>query len=268
MWRASLPSKLNYILSNTMPTPLNPPAILLHMTYYCAALVSTQSGSWLHKILDLLEQCQERIGLISIPPAIHCLMAFLQNHTIRLHLDEATQTRLQTIQLCLQQVQTPTRSKDRLQAQDTTPTMSSSKQSIATSSVQQIQTPESLQFPLSMAQPHAISPQMQHIPKTHQSSIPSDPSFDPLLIVPDPPPSDPQFSDISGEFESFFDELASLDRTTKQSSQPHFMQNLGFAPNASMADLFSDYIPIRAEGFAEGDMPEVAGFERYDIYGS
>ncbi|KAH7391073.1 hypothetical protein DE146DRAFT_724413 [Phaeosphaeria sp. MPI-PUGE-AT-0046c] len=44
---------------------------------------------------------------------------------------------------------------------------------------------------------------------------------------------------ISGDLESFFDELASLHGAKKLQNQPQFMQNLGFAPEVSMADLLA-----------------------------
>lgn len=41
----------------------------------------------------------------------------------------------------------------------------------------------------------------------------------------------------SQNIETFFDELASLDGAERVESQPQFMQNLGFAPDARIADL-------------------------------
>jgi hypothetical protein len=41
----------------------------------------------------------------------------------------------------------------------------------------------------------------------------------------------------SQNMETLFDELASLDGAERVKSQPQFMQNLGFAPDARIADL-------------------------------
>jgi len=44
------------------------------------------------------------------------------------------------------------------------------------------------------------------------------------------------------DLDAFFDELASLDGAENRENQPQFMQNLGFAPDADLTDVFaSDY---------------------------
>lgn len=49
-------------------------------------------------------------------------------------------------------------------------------------------------------------------------------------------------SATSRDVTNFFDELAYLDSAERAQNQPQFMQNLGFAPDASIADLLmSDY---------------------------
>lgn len=53
------------------------------------------------------------------------------------------------------------------------------------------------------------------------------------------PTLDHRNSTASRDIESFFDELASLDGAERLENQPQFMQNLGFAPDASMADLLT-----------------------------
>jgi hypothetical protein len=59
-----------------------------------------------------------------------------------------------------------------------------------------------------------------------------EPSFNPVMIdVHDPI--------ASRDIESFFDELASLDGAERLNSHPQFMQNLGFAPDANLADLLT-----------------------------
>lgn len=46
-------------------------------------------------------------------------------------------------------------------------------------------------------------------------------------------------STTSRDIENYFDELASLDGAERVENQLQFMQNLGFAPNANMADLLT-----------------------------
>lgn len=58
-------------------------------------------------------------------------------------------------------------------------------------------------------------------------------------------PNEPTTS--SQNTETFFDELASLDGAERVESQPQFMQNLGFAPDARIADLLtSDFGQLTA----------------------
>jgi hypothetical protein len=54
-----------------------------------------------------------------------------------------------------------------------------------------------------------------------------------------PPIIDHHDPTTSRDIESFFDELASLDGAERVETQPQFMQNLGFAPDANMAELFT-----------------------------
>ncbi|KAF7126228.1 hypothetical protein CNMCM5793_002723 [Aspergillus hiratsukae] len=44
---------------------------------------------------------------------------------------------------------------------------------------------------------------------------------------------------IAPDLDALFDELASLDGTEKGDNQPEFMQNLGFAPDAGLSELYS-----------------------------
>jgi hypothetical protein len=53
------------------------------------------------------------------------------------------------------------------------------------------------------------------------------------------PPLNPSNMTVPPDLETFFDELASLDGTERMDNQPQFMQNLGFAPDASMADFLA-----------------------------
>jgi hypothetical protein len=66
--------------------------------------------------------------------------------------------------------------------------------------------------------------------------------------------------------ESFFDELASLDSATRSDTQPQFMQNLGFGPEASMADLFSEYIPMQSSTFVPRDDSAPSNLDQYNFY--
>ena len=54
-------------------------------------------------------------------------------------------------------------------------------------------------------------------------------------------------STLNQNVENYFDELASLDGAERAESQPQFMQNLGFAPDARISDLLtSDFEQLNA----------------------
>ena len=267
-----MPSKLSYILSDIASTPLTPPAVLLQASYYCAALVSMPSVLWLHRLLELLEQCQERVGLSHLPPTVDCLIKVIDRQNLNLLLDKATQSRLQTIQLCMLR-SWPSRMRSQIEIHDTQPILSKRP-----ATADQVATPNSFQFPLSMVQQPArqIGENVRHATssptnvRVHRalSTMSSDQQFDSLLRAPSLSHLDPRYPEISGELESFFDDLASLDNTAVSNSQPQFMQNLGFAPNASMADLFNEYIPIQSSAFLASDDAGAVAFDQYSFYGA
>ncbi|KAH5266516.1 hypothetical protein HBI70_139000 [Parastagonospora nodorum] len=75
---------------------------------------------------------------------------------------------------------------------------------------------------------------------------------------------------ISGDLESFFDELASLHGAKKLQNQPQFMQNLGFAPEVSMADLLAtqsgQFMPMHSTTFGTEHEGEPLQFPLSDYY--
>lgn len=77
---------------------------------------------------------------------------------------------------------------------------------------------------------------------------------------------DPRCPEPTSDLESFFDELASLDSTTRSNSQPQFMQNLGFGPEASMADLFSEYTPMQSSNFIPREDTTPTHLDQYNFY--
>lgn len=77
---------------------------------------------------------------------------------------------------------------------------------------------------------------------------------------------DQQYQKLPSDLESFFDELASLDTANDFDTQPQFMQNLGFAPDANMADLFSENIPIQSSAFTPQDSVRAVDLDHYGFY--
>jgi hypothetical protein len=140
----------------------------------------------------------------------------------------------------------------------------------------QMPTPDSIHQSLSNPQPLtqiAVTDELRK-PSTQLPASTSDirldavshPEMDSFLSAPRLPQSDPCYSDIPNDLESFFDDLASLDSTNKLETRPQFMQNLGFAPDANMADLFSDFIPLQSSTFMAPENTELAGLEHYGFY--
>jgi hypothetical protein len=73
-----------------------------------------------------------------------------------------------------------------------------------------------------------------------------------------PPAFEHRNSTASRDIESFFDELASLDGAEGLETHPQFMQNLGFAPDANIADLFASdlsqqYNPLLSPYIQQGN---------------
>lgn len=90
--------------------------------------------------------------------------------------------------------------------------------------------------------------------------------IDSFLNASRPSQPDPRYPDIPGDLESFFDDLASLDNTNKLENQPQFMQNLGFAPDANMADLFSEFIPMQSSAFIGQETADLGHLDHYNFY--
>jgi hypothetical protein len=71
--------------------------------------------------------------------------------------------------------------------------------------------------------------------------MPQSTTFSPTLLETDlmSPALEAYDASVSGDLDSFFDELATLHGAKRLENQPQFMQNLGFAPEISMADLLA-----------------------------
>jgi hypothetical protein len=219
-WRALMPMKLAHICSESAFAILTPPAALLLATYHCASFACTPSEVSLHRLLDVLDHCLEHASSQCLPPAIRCLVDVVNRRAACLVLHDIYRMRLQRLQ---ERVITYfERSND-------------------------LRVPQSSTIPfrqhtidVQMATADAMQPTFSNI---HPAAQPAAASLHALIPGPSPTQIDPRCPEPTSDLESFFDELASLDSTTRSDSQPQFMQNLGFGPEASMADLFSEYIP-------------------------
>ena len=265
-WEALIPPKLEYLRSDSASTPLTPPAVLLQLTHYCATLSISPSQPRIQSILDLLERSRDHIGLTSLPPVVQCLMKTILKHSSSLLLDRPTQIRIQKLQTDFDQAWRRTIPDVR------SPPMLS-RHSIT---AMQMPTPDSVNHAIPNTQPlnqlagteelRKASTQLPGPASDMQIDTVSHSEIESLLGAPRQPQADPSYADVPNDLESFFDDLASLDSTSKMETRPQFMQNLGFAPDANMADLFSDFIPLQSSTFMAPENAELAGLEHYGFY--
>jgi hypothetical protein len=264
-WKTALPPKLDYLQSEASPTPLTPPAVLLQLTYNCTALSLMPTQAWLQRILELLEPSLEKLGLASLPPVVYCLMGIVKRHSTHFLSDPALRARMQKLQNDI----------DRTWRRTTSDIRSPSLQTRQSIPVLQMPTPDSIHQPLSgtHAMSQAATGNDARIAQAQNSSSHPDvlsantsQQIDSFLNASRPSQPDPRYPDIPGDLESFFDDLASLDSTNKLENQPQFMQNLGFAPDANMADLFSEFIPMQSSAFIGQETTDLGHLDHYNFY--
>ncbi|KAG9206838.1 hypothetical protein G6514_000126 [Epicoccum nigrum] len=264
-WKSALPPKLDYLQSENVTTPSTPPAVLLQLTYHCTALSLMPAQSWLQRVLDLLEPSPDRLGLTSLPPVVHCLMYTVKRHSVQFLSDPVLRARMQKLQTDM----------DRTWRKTDPDVQSPPLQSRHPIAVIQMPTPDSIHQPFSS---HSVTGQVasatdsRGVQADNQGGIPdaldagTDQQIESLIDASRPSQSDPRYPEIPGDLESFFDDLASLDNANKVENQPQFMQNLGFAPDASMADLFSEFIPMQSSAFIGHDSSDLGHLDHYNFY--
>lgn len=264
-WKTALPPKLDYLQSKTATTPPTPPAVLLQLTYHCTALSLMPTQSWLQRILELLEPSPTKLSLTSLPPVVYCLMGIVKRHSTHFLSDPALRARMQKLQADMDRTW-------RMTIPDIRSPPLHSRQSI---SVMQMTTPDSIHQPLSgnhaMGQ-IAVGNDARGAQAQSSGSLPdvlsanTNQQIESFLNASRPAQPEPRYPDIPGDLESFFDDLASLDSTNKLENQPQFMQNLGFAPDANMADLISEFIPMQSSAFIGQESADLGHLDHYNFY--
>ncbi|KAH7088246.1 hypothetical protein FB567DRAFT_334055 [Paraphoma chrysanthemicola] len=258
-WESSVPPKLAHAYHTSRSGPFNPPAILLKAIYHCVSFRLTSTLSSMSRLLDLLENAQDHMGWEQLPPVLRCLLASIEKLNTGLVLSSAMQRRLHR----LQDGAKTAWSKSGTQAQ-WPKSLSPAKDVLATN---YIPTPLSgTQYRPTVGPSDDLlqSPPDSRIPEGSFSVL--SPQSNVLHIVPPSEQLNSHCAEIPGDLESFFDELASLDTTDNLDNQPQFMQNLGFAPDANMADLFSDYIPLQSTSFLPQDNSDAINIDHYGFY--
>lgn len=259
-WESALPPKLAYIRSESAPTHVNPPSALVQLTYHCTCFILKRSKSELKRFLEILEICQIQIGPCQIPPIIRALSELVRKHTSSsVHGD---QSRHQNLTL---DVSSPYSRMSTIEARS-----KSNPQLVSQNLNAQIPTPESVQNFLPMLQSLDQSLAVRSV--DHNLVYLDDPGLSTSIIthadkITQPASaSDPRYPEIDSDLDNFFDELATIDNGTRAENQPQFMQNLGFAPDANMSDLFGEYISLQSSAFLPVDETAPVVFDQFNIY--
>jgi hypothetical protein len=253
MLETSLPSKLAFICEAVPSGPLTPSAVLLQTIHHCVSFALSSSEPWLSKLLDLLERAQDMLGWSRLPPVLCCLFEFIDKRSNEMSLSRNAMGRLARLRAALSTAW-PKSGFGQTSKSHTSQPATTVRRTTSPSSEQNIYQPtfSSDTLATSSTNDPASSSLFSTAASTRHVSLATNTihSIQPNLSYPQVP----------SDLESFFDELASLDTTTNLETQPQFMQNLGFAPDANMADLFSEYIPI-STAFMEND--EAVNLDHY-----
>lgn len=256
-WKTSLSPKFEYVQIDTATIPLTPPAVLLQLTHFTASFVVTASDVWVQRIFELLEPMRQ--GLASLPCVISCLLDSIMIHCSVSPLHPTLQARLDDLTSAIRETR-PILMNQNTPVSTTEPIMRPSSVQHATPGPSS----ENLAISRSLApQPFQVSPQLipSRYNKRASTSNPSRPAPTSLIddLLPDmqqPPQlqnfepgsvetalTSPGFDtydpSLSGDLDNFLDELAFLHGAKKIQNQSQFMENLGFAPEISMADLLA-----------------------------
>ncbi|KAF1914261.1 hypothetical protein BDU57DRAFT_519153 [Ampelomyces quisqualis] len=275
MWKTKLPPKFDFVRSESTSAPLTPPALLLQLTHLVTLLALSPSQAWLERTLALLDTCQKQLGTSKLPSVFICLLESIKNSSRGLPLDEVTRNRIDGATTTFATAPDPGHGGTLATGRDGTYTVERQShhrrsqvpatsvapsfcESVVAGAQQQRQQPTLQQSQSQQSQPQQSHSQQSHQQQLNQSTSLIDdllpdmnPSqqpqsahtveFSPNAIDADftSPALDAYDPSIPGDLESFFDELASLHGAKRLQNQPQFMQNLGFAPEVSMADLLA-----------------------------
>lgn len=260
-WKMSLPPAMESVLFDRAPAPTTPPALLIQLFYSCCCMTIFSSHSAIQRMLETVGLFPNIGTWSTMPPIVDCMLAMAASKLATSTNGGALQSRVQELRMKLARAWSTTTRPfipnnfespiADARSERSGPTAVSSRPSVG--SQHDLPIPTSTHAPathmrtnstmiLNIAQP--ISPnQMAHPPPaTAYNRAPSQrdvqaPYFDGAIA----PMMGTEHWNLSGSrnVESFFDELASLDGAERMENQPQFMQNLGFAPDADIADLLT-----------------------------
>lgn len=260
-WESCLPPKLAHVCATSPPASLTPTTVLLRLTYLCAAVEFTSSHTWLLRAVNLLEQAQIELGWKILPPVLRCLLAYLKTRCATLSSSHEVNSRLRSLGVAMDAAWPPVQAQrtehiaiarppyvDAAEVATLTPTKSSTRQTLLRSNTH--------------TGPSTSSPTA---PEAH-SLVFLPPHEDRARDASGSQPGEAQLQELPSDLESFFDELAFLDTVNHPDTQPLFMQNLGFAPDADMTELFSEYVPIQSSTFAYQENTGAIDLDTYNYF--
>jgi len=247
-WESSLPIKLDFIRTSSTSETLNPAAILLRLTYYCTCFVLTPSEQWLRRSIELLERAQTEIGWGFLPPVLPILFGVAQQRSTEIPIGRSVHDRLVQVQAAINAVW---------------PRMELGTSTVQTNTATRpMPTEHSLPQPFPGSHPVTEAFPLRLVSADMQPANSSTGHIDPILDLASSNQTGLQYQQMPSDLESFFDELASLDTDNDVDNQPQFMQNLGFAPGANMADLFSEY----TTAFMSNNDSDGMNLDQYGFY--
>ncbi|KAL5120390.1 hypothetical protein ACEQ8H_001680 [Pleosporales sp. CAS-2024a] len=275
-WKSALNPKFDYIRTVATSIPLTPPAVLLQLAHFVTMFAISPSHSSIQRVLELMESSQERLGPQKLPPVIVCLLRYVERIGRTLTLDQTMRRRIEKIIHDFTAVISlaPIEGRYSMPMATNMPYAGRLQDQFATN--EHLAPPFNPHFAGPMVVPqeqqaHSSSlledllPDMKHIQQPQANLSPN--AANPDLTSPNLDAYDPS---IPGDLETFFDELASLHGAQKLQNQPQFMQNLGFAPEVSMADLLATqsghFMPVDPSTFGTRNEAEPMQFPLSDYY--
>ncbi|CAO2654559.1 Nn.00g112920.m01.CDS01 [Neocucurbitaria sp. VM-36] len=290
MWKSSLPPKFDYLRSDSAPTPLTPPAVLLQLTYLATAFALVPSQAWLQRVLELLELLRDKFGFAKLPSVVVCLLQNIKRCAVGLTIDQSIRLRMHKLFAEFDYAHATQSGDLLLDSQSIANALAYNSPDLV-----RMQNPEVVP-----ASPQSFSSQIgRPAPSLYQPPVSSSTLIDGLLpdmnsshqdhtlptlgslpfnIASNAPPLeqpsldvyDPYNAFISGDLDNFFDELASLHGAKKLQNQSQFMENLGFSSEVSMSDLLAAdpgrFVPSPSANLGPGDNNESPNFAMDPFY--
>jgi hypothetical protein len=249
LWKSSLPAKLDYIRNESVSTPNTPPGLLLQLTYLVTAFTLVPSQAWLQRILDMLDSLKGQLGFARMPPVVFCLSQIIRRCASNSTLDQGTKDRAcqqfsifekeysmaltgpvvdaQGIPSALEDISAIIPGTTQL-----SPEALSSQ--IGASIKEGFQQPE---YPTSFVRNLFSGINSgQHTQNTQSLDFNA---FNVAMAGAMPDFNDSYNELVSGDLGTFIDDFASEHGVRKLQDQPHFMENLGFSSEVSMADVIA-----------------------------